>query len=104
MSDYAFEGVAGATTRQASTDTAATINAAVLASGTVLAKGIFVQVDTNSIRLAFGGATPVAGAGGLGVTLAAGDTMKMSYTTAKKMKLVSAASGVHGGINITPEF
>jgi hypothetical protein len=106
MSSYAFEGVPGATTRQASTDTAATISAALLvaADGT-LAKGVLFQADTNTIRIAFGGATPVAGAGGLGHTLAAADTFYVKgYTAAKKMKLVSAATGVHGGINITPEF
>lgn len=106
MAAYIFEGVPGATTRQASTDTAALINPAVLvAADGSLAKGVFLQCDTNSIRIAFGGAVPVAGAGGLGITLAAADTFYMKgYTAAKKMKIVSAASGVHGGLNITPEF
>lgn len=100
-----FDGVAGETWQQTSSNTAQTLTAAnLLGSGdSEKCKGLFLHVTVQSVLVAFGG--KVAAQTTVGHLLTAGDTLYIrSWGTASEMQFISAASGSHGTLTLTAEF
>jgi len=99
------DGVPGTTFKQTSTDTAAVLTAAsLLSSDGNRPIAILISCQTKTIRYAFN-ATPVQAAGGLGHDIDDGEWLYIRSSAAiKAMKIISAASGNHGVLTITPFF
>jgi len=100
-----FEGVAGTTFKQTSTDTATVLTAtSLLSSDGNRAIGALISCQTNSVRFAFN-ATPVEGAGGLGHDIDNGEWMYIRGSSLlKAMKIISATGQSAGVLTITPFF
>jgi hypothetical protein len=98
-------GTMGTTTRIASTDTAAGITAGLLSDASSRrACAAVISIDTASIRVAFN-ATPTQGASGIGHTLFSGDSWRIvGRENLENLLFISAANGVAGGLQITPEY
>ena len=105
MDDIYTNGVAGTSFKQTSTDTAVVLTAASLLSDDGNRPiGVLISCQTYTVRFAFN-ATPVAGAGGLGHDLADKESVYLETAgSIKAIKVVSAGSGSHGVLTITPFF
>lgn len=91
-----FDGTAGTTFSQNSTDTAQSLTA----SGITNAGGAIITVETNSVRYAFT-ATPTQA--GLGHLATAGTVIVLnSGSLVKNFKFISAVAATHGTLQISP--
>jgi len=99
-----MHGKSGSTYRVASTDTAAGLAAGVLSETTMgPIDSVTITCETNNVRVAIG--TPTQGATGTGCLLLAGDIFEVEgYSDCAALKWISAASGVHGALQITPHY
>ncbi len=97
-------GSVGTTTKLTSTNTAQSLSAALLtdsASGRKLAAATFI-FEENDIRIAIG-ATPTQA--GLGPLMYPGDSMRIvGIENLTNFMYISADSGVHGYIQVIPEY
>jgi hypothetical protein len=99
-------GTMGVTTRVASSDTAASVSAALLLSNSrnAVAAAATISVETNNIRVAFR-VTPTVGASGIGHLMTPGDSWRIvGRENLEQLQFISAATGVAGAIMITPEY
>ena len=100
-----IDGVPGATARYTSTDLAQSLPAAVITVAGKTAVGIEVSVETQSVRVGFGGATLTQGASGVGHLLPSGTIQKyFGSQVMSTFRYISAANGVHGALVITPFY
>ena len=101
-----FMGVPGPTTRTASTDTAQSISASVITSSGRTMQGMILSVDSQPIRIAFGGTAPTQGATGIGHTLQKDldPVIIMGADLCDTMQFISATNSTHGGLHITPLY
>ena len=91
----------GPTTALTSTNSPQAIPAAVLNNGTKPVKRVIATVETNTVRIGFGGVTVSTS---LGHPIYPGDTFILdSYKQANELRVISAVSGVHGVIQFTGE-
>jgi len=100
-----IDGVPGATARYTSTNAAQSLPAAVITVAGKTALGIEVSVETQSVRVGFGGAVLTQGASGLGHLLTVG-TIKRYYGSQvmSTFQYISAVINVHGDLVITPFY
>lgn len=98
-----FDGIAGATTQQTSTDTAQSLSSAILVSSSnKQPNGLIISIETAAIRYAFAATPTQAGAGHLGPI---GSTIVLnSSQMIQKFKFISSGAGVHATLQITPLF
>jgi hypothetical protein len=89
-----------------STDAAQALAAAVLTVGGRSCKAVMVTVESNPVKFAFGGATPVFGAGLLGhvVQKDAAPVFFVGTSMIATLKFVSAATGAAGKVQFTPFY
>ncbi len=89
-----------------SSDTATALSAAVLTVGGKPCKALMITVETNPVKFATGGATPIQGAGLLGHVLQKDSAPVYIVGTAavSGFKYISATSGNHGKMSITPFY
>lgn len=107
-----MEGVASATIKQLSTDESAALvitelgTAPSLFGGQRAVTGAKITVETNSIRMAFGGATAVkTGATQIGHLFIAGTVIEIrDGATLRAIRIVSAVADNHGSLQITPYY
>lgn len=98
---YAVDGTpTSAPTRITTTNTAATLQALHVAAGGTwnVTKGALVTVETNNVRVAFGGTVPTVD--NVGLILYVGDAYAMSPQEAATAQVVSASSGAAGVIQV----
>jgi hypothetical protein len=98
-------GRAGTTFALTSTNTATAFTSAVLEDGGRQLCAIILQVITNNVKLAFG-TSPIQGAGNLG-HLIPKDQLPIYFigeTLLENLKYISAESGAHGVMMITPFY
>ncbi len=106
-----MKGVAGATVRQASTDSSAAITITELGTapstfgGQRAVVGAKITVETQSIRIAFGTAAVQTGGSEVGHLFIAGSVIEIQDgATLRACRIISAANGVHGVIQTTPYY
>ena len=102
------KGMPGDTFNMTSTDTAQALTAAsILGSGGNPCIGALITFETNDIRFAMGGTTPVAGGTGHLADVSLGTNCVLwldSGNAVKTFEFISNAAGVHGVISVTPFF
>ena len=102
-----FTGIAGTTVNETTTDTAQTIDAGITDiafknSDGVLISSLLVTCITSAVRYCFN-AVPVEA--GLGHVLAVNDSIEIfGAANIRAFKFISAASGVHGVLSLTPFY
>ncbi len=97
-----FSGNPGATTKVASTNTAAIISTSITQSGGVLAKTLLLTVETFSIRIAFGGTVPTTSTGHL---LKDGDVLRLDNRKAiETLRVISGTTDAHASLQVTAGF
>lgn len=98
-------GRAGTTFTLTSSDTATALTVSALVSGGRKLCAIMLQVVTNNIKLAFG-TPPIQGAGNLGhlITKDQLPIYLVGETLLENLEHISAESGVHGVMMITPFY
>lgn len=93
----------GETYTYTTTDTAALLATAALKANDKTAVGVFLTVETNSIRIAFGGAVPTQA--GLGHLILAGESFRLpDGVSARSLQIISASAGQAAEVQITPIF
>lgn len=71
-------------------------------SETEIAKGAWLTVETNGIRIAFGGAVPTSGADGLGHLLTTGDSLFIdSRAMLKTCQIINSTAGSNALVQVT---
>lgn len=99
-------GRPGDTFKLTSTATAQALAAAVLTDGGRLLCGLMITVDTNDVKIALGGATPVLGAGGLGHILKKDlpPIYIVGESACSSFMYITAVGTAHGDLQITPYY
>jgi len=91
----------GPTTALTTTNSPQAIPAAVLNNGTKPVKRVIATVDTNAVRIGFGGVTVSTT---LGHIIYPGDGFTLtSFKQANELRVISAETGIHGVIQFTGE-
>lgn len=103
--DLTMTGIYGPTVRMASSDVAQSFPANVLAdTAGEPSDSVLITCESNDIRIGWM-TTPTQGASGVGHLMANGDAFRIvGRDNILRFKFISAASGVHGVLQITPEY
>lgn len=101
--DQALGAVGVQTKRIASTDTAAGFDGADLTDANYgIVRSALITVETNAVRIAFGGTAPTQGASAVGHVLAAGESIFLDGPEdVRSFQFISAVGGAHGVLQVT---
>uniref|UniRef100_A0A6M3LDF9 Uncharacterized protein n=1 Tax=viral metagenome TaxID=1070528 RepID=A0A6M3LDF9_9ZZZZ len=99
-------GEAGATVILTSTDAAQALSTVVLTSGGKACRAAMITIETNDVKFAFGGTTVIQGAGNLGHLFkkALPPEFLLGTYMLSTLSFISAESGAHGKIILTPFY
>lgn len=99
-------GMPGETFTQTSTNTAQSLTAAsILGSSGAPSIGALITFETNDVKYAFGGATPVSSGLGHTADVSVQPTLWLdSGNAVKTFEFISAVAGAHGVLQVTPFF
>jgi len=103
--DLTMTGIYGPTVRMVSSDTAQSFSANVLANTDgEPSDSVIITCESNDIRIGWM-TTPTQGASGVGHLLSSGDTFRIvGRDNILRFKFISAVNGIHGVLQITPEY